>query len=236
MKILVNGGSLSRGPGSWPYVLQKRFDSDLVNLAQAGSGNTYIHETTISELAQRQYDLVIIQWVPFIRLDFKVQNIEQFKNTTYTSKYQSVQNDWPGKIIYPVNDQDYVEKDWVFGCGYAVNKDKDPAIVKAFEDYYYYIGPSEQLYHSLIKMISLQSYLKVNNIPYLFCFGRKFKLFDRHQHLFDQLDANNMYTDQFLLDIAEHNKMWDPIDPLHPSEEAYRIYAELLVPQIEKLL
>ena len=50
MNILVNGGSLSRGPTSWPYVIQKHFNSNLVNLAQAGNGNTYTHETTISEL------------------------------------------------------------------------------------------------------------------------------------------------------------------------------------------
>jgi hypothetical protein len=236
MNILINGGSLSRGPTSWPYIIQKHFNSKLVNLAQAGSGNTYMHETTISELAQRKYDLVLIQWVPFIRIDYKVQNIELFNNTQYTSNYQYKQNDWPRKIIYPVNDQDYVEKDWIFSCGYAVNKDNDLNLIRAFEDYYYYTGPSEQIYHLLIKMISLQSYLKANSIPYLFCFGRKFKTFDRHSHLFNQLDMNHMYVDQFLLDIAENNNMWDVNDQYRPSPEAYEIYANLLITKIEEIL
>jgi hypothetical protein len=236
MNLLVNGGSTSRGPTSWPYIIQKKFNSNIVNLSQAGAGNTYIHETTISELAQRTYDLVIVQWVPFIRIDYKVQNIELFNNTIFTSNYQYKQNDWPSKIIYPINDQDYVEKDWIFGCGYAVNQDRDPNIVKVFENYYQYIGSSEQTYHLLIKMISLQSYLKANSIPYLFCFGRKFKTSDRHRHLFNQLDMNHMYVDQFLLDIAENNNMWDVNDQSHPNPEAYEIYANLLITKIEEIL
>ena len=66
MKILVNGGSISRGPGSWPYCIESELNAKLVNLSQSGSGNTYIHETTIAELAQRNYDLVLIQWPLYV--------------------------------------------------------------------------------------------------------------------------------------------------------------------------
>ena len=70
--LLVNGCSFSRGPNSWPYFLS---NVNLVNLAQAGAGNTYIHETTIAELSQRKYDLVIVMWTGIPRIDFKVNDI-----------------------------------------------------------------------------------------------------------------------------------------------------------------
>lgn len=235
MNILVNGASVSRGPDSWPYLVQTHFDADIVNLSQAGAGNTYIHETTIAELAQREYDLVIVQWTTFQRFDYKVKDIRLFNNTIYTSKYQSEHNDWPGKKIFPVNDQNFVEKDWAFGCGYVVNNDKDQNLRSAFKEFYNYTGSAEQVYHTLMKIISLQSYLKVNNIPYLFCFGRPFKLLDRFEHLNKQLDYSYIFTDQYVIDIAKNNNFWDK-EGLHPSAEAYKIFADAIIPKLESII
>ena len=103
MNILVTGGSLSRGPDSWSYHIEKEFASQIVNLSQSGCGNTYTHETTIAELTKRSYDLAIIQWTPFIRIDYKVKDINLFKDSIYTSAYQSQQNDWTEKIIHSDN-------------------------------------------------------------------------------------------------------------------------------------
>ena len=231
MKLLVNGSSISRGPISWPYLVQKTLGCDMVNLSMAGSGNTYIHETTISELSQRSYDLVLIQWAPFTRFDFKVKDIGLFKDTIYTSDYQIKQNDWPEKVISPVNDQDYAEPDWIFGCGYG-NGDKDPALVHAFEGFYQYAKPYEYMYHVLMKMISLQSYLKVNNIPYLFCFGRPFLYLEKHQHLTAQLDQKFIFSDQYVLDVAKEYD-WFEEDGAHPNAEAYEFFARHLVEKIK---
>jgi hypothetical protein len=235
MNILVNGASVSRGPGSWPYVIQKHLNAELVNLSQSGSGNTYIHETTISELAQRRYDLALIQWTPFLRFDFKVRDIKQFSNTIYNSLHQSAQNDWPEKIVEPIDDQDYVEKDWAFGCGVSANRDRDPALNDAFGGFYRYCGPSEQMYHAVMKLISLQSFLKVHNIPYLFLFARQFRIAERYNHLRKLIDYNHMYTDYAVLDIAEKNQQWDD-DKIHPSAEAYKEFAELILPKVKQLI
>ena len=234
MNILVNGGSISRGPTSWPYHVQSNIGGNLINLAQAGSGNSYVHETTIAELSQRHYDIVLIQWTPFVRVDYKVKDIHKF-NTIYTSKYQSEHNDWPGKVIHPVNDQDYVEKDWVFGCGYLNNSKEDAELTRAFEDYYHYTGAAEHMYHALMKIISLQSYLKVNNIPYLFCFGRPLKLLKRYDFLNQQLDYSRMYTDHYILDIASNNNWWVS-GTQHPNDQAYKQFADLITPKIKSIL
>jgi hypothetical protein len=231
MKLLVNGSSISRGPLSWPYRVQQALDCDMVNLSMAGSGNTYIHEATVSELAQRKYDLVLLQWAPFTRFDFKVKDIGLFKNTIYTSDCQIKQNDWPEKQVYPVNDQDYAEPDWVFGCGYG-NQDKDPNLVRAFEGFYHFAKPNEYMYHTLMKMISMQSYLKVNNIPYLFCFGRPFLYLEKHQHLTNQLDHDMMFTEQYLLGLAKEYD-WFEDDGAHPNAEAYECFAQALTEKIK---
>ena len=128
MRILVNGTSISRGPETWPYYIEEKLGTQIVNLAQAGSGNTYLHESTVSELGERPYDLVIIQWAYVNRLDFRVHDIAKFRDSTYTSEFQAKQNDWKGKVIIPVNDQDYVQKNWIFGCGY-INEQLDLSLI-----------------------------------------------------------------------------------------------------------
>lgn len=235
MNILVNGGSISQGSGSWPYHVQEHFAASIVNLSQAGAGNNYICQATISELAQRSYDLVLIQWAPFIRFDYKVKNIELFKNTIYTSEYQSKRNDWPGKVLWPVNDQDYVEKDWIFGGGRAMNNDPDLELTRAFDGFYNYAGSSEYMYHALMSIIGLQSYLKVKKIPYLFCFGRPWKMFDRFKHLNEQLDQSCMFTKAYIYDLVERNN-WYATDGYHPNEQAYEEFASLIIPAIEQII
>jgi len=238
MNILVNGSSVSRGPGSWPYVLQDHYGADIVNLSQVGSGNTYIHETTIAELSQRKYDLVMIQWTESNRIDYKVKNIDLFNQSIFTSKYQSEHNDWKGKKIFPVNDQDYIEQDWIFSCGYVKNHERG-MLKSAFEDYYRYSGAAEQSYHRLIKIISLQSYLKVNNIPYLFCFTRHFTTLPRFEHLNKQLDQSLMCS-TYLWDIATKNNFWtvsnNPGQFPHPSPEAQTLFAQAMIPYIDTII
>jgi hypothetical protein len=55
-------------------------------------------------------------WSGLQRVDVQVEDINLFDQTVYTSYSQSKLNDWPEKIVYPINDQDYVEKNWVFCC------------------------------------------------------------------------------------------------------------------------
>ena len=190
-KLLVNGCSFSRGPNSWPYWLS---GYDVVNLAQSGAGNTYMHDTTISELTNRSYDFVIVMWTGIHRIDIKVADISLFSKSPYTSQYQHQQNDWAEKIVIPINDQDYVEKDWVFGCGYI---NKDPAIrdSKIFEQIYKHVDERQFCYGTLIKMISLQNFLKQMRIPYLFTFYQDYEqILKMHPALYSALDQTRIYN------------------------------------------
>ena len=161
--ILVNGDSFSRGNISWAYQLGIP-QSDIVNLAQSGAGNNYICDTTIVELSKRTYDYVLIMWTSLDRYDLQIEDVSQFSKTFYTSQYQSSVNDWVEKIIDPVNDQDFVQKNWIFGCGH-INNDIELHNIHVFDKIYRYCGDDQFIQNSLVKMISLQSYLKINKIP-----------------------------------------------------------------------
>lgn len=224
MNILVNGTSISRGDKSWPYYLQEKIGAEcnIVNLAQAGSGNTYIHESTVEEISKRPYDLVLIQWTYANRFDIRVKDITKFSDTTYTSDYQSRQNDWPSKVIWPINDQDYVQKNWIFGCGY-INEQKNDSIGRVFKEYYRVTKRSDQIMSSLIKIISLQNTLKAMSVPYLFTSYRQMPRMQRFNHLYKLIDWSNFYSGPHLHTIAKNNNQID--DTFHPFSEAHLEYA-----------
>jgi hypothetical protein len=221
MKILTSGCSFSRGPTAWPNHVANLADADLVNLAQAGAGNTYISRSIIDELQNRTYDLVLVMWSGLERIDIQVSNIQQFSETIYTSDYQSKQNDWPEKIVYPVNDQDYVQKNWVFGVGH-LNKDTALLKSKLFDNLYRYQDFDEHLQRSLYDMISLESYLKANSVPYVFSFYQNY-ITPR----FDCLDWDNIFNEDNIFDLTKTINEYDA-DGLHPGARAQEEWANCL--------
>jgi hypothetical protein len=224
INLLVNGCSFSRGPDSWPYHLD---GVNVTNLACAGAGNTYIHDTTISELSQRSYDFVAIMWSGVDRFDIKVDDID-LMDTTYTSKYQSSRNDWKGKVIFPVNDQDYVEKDWLFGCG-EINNDTFIKNKKLFTPIYYLQNRKQFVHRSLIYFISLQNTLKQLNTPYLFMFYQDYEkeLAQTYPHLYNMLDHSRIYNSENIYSITKRN-VWYDADGFHPGVAAHQQWATLI--------
>lgn len=227
MSTLVNGCSFSRGPISWPYAISSVDPTHLVNLALAGAGNTYIYESTVSELARQSYNTVLIMWSNVNRVDLQVSNPEYFTNSPYTSQHQYKQNDWHGKLIYPINDQDYVQKDWVFGCGH-INQDKFLVDNKVFDSIYKHVGVNQFLQSFMIKLISLQSILKQSDTPYLFTFlDKSYEQFTRFPDLNEMIDYDNLFIEQNLREIAQEQNSFDS-DGIHPGVLANQIWADLI--------
>ena len=212
MNILVNGCSFSRGPNSWPYYLNC---TSIVNLACSGAGNTYISDTTIRELTKRTYDHVIIMWSGLWRYDLQ----STFNKTSYCSEYQSLQNDWPEKIIYPINDQDYVEKDWIFSCGH-VNKEGSLTQSGIFTGIYKY-STDEHLYNiSYMKMLALQSYCQANKIKYTFSFYKPYPVD------WNIIDKKQCVTEHNIYKIAQRLDDWG--DGGHPGSQAHKKWAQII--------
>ena len=233
MNTLINGCSFSRGPNSWPYCLKSIDQTKLTNLAQAGAGNSYIHESTVSELSQRKYNLVLIMWSGIARVDYKVSNFDAFVDSKYTSQYQHTRNDWPEKIVEPINDQDYVMKDWVFGCGHT-NQESEIVESELFTGIYKHLEYRDFVFHFLIKIISLQNTLLAMNIPYVFSFYNDYK---KDLQIFPDLCKlikwNNVFTEQNINTIAKENN-WFDVDGSHPGKQAHNLYANYLDRFIEQ--
>jgi hypothetical protein len=231
MNILLTGNCNSRGPGSWPYYLKDILDCNLVNLSLAGSGNAYIHETTISELAKRTYDLVLIMWGESTHTGVPVNDINKYSDSENTSLYQSSINDWPEKIVYPVNDQDYVPKNWIMNAGWRSGK--TDSVATFFKQYHQAVTYEQILESDILRMISLQSYFKATNQPYLFLYGRPYTKFKRFEHLYQLIDWSQFYQADTLMQIASRNNnelMGD--DNKYPNPAGHEVYAELLAQQI----
>lgn len=231
MKILVNGPSPARGPNTWPYHLQQHLDADLVNLSQSGAGNVFICDATISELCQRKYDFVAIMWADLRRFDIKIANVEKFNDTIYTSKCQKTMNDWPEKVIDPINDQDYVDDDWAFGCGYLNTKDK--SMVDLFDAYYKNTNVASQYYTSYCRILALQGFLKSIKQPYVFVSTRTLTPLDRFEHLYKMIDFNCYIGDKTVFDFAKQLDSWQA-DGVHPGDNAHHAYTKYIIEVIEK--
>ena len=219
--ILTSGCSFSRGPIAWPNHIAQWYNANLVNLAQAGAGNTYISRSVMAELQQRSYDLVLVMWSGLERIDLQVEDIDQFVETKNTSQYQSKQNDWPEKIVEPINDQDYVQKNWVFGIGHL---HRDVWLIKQglFEKLYRHQDFKTHLQRSFYDMLSLESYLKSRSIPYAFSFYQNY--IEAMGDFAKQLDWTNIYNQTNLYDIARSMNDYDT-DNIHPGPNAQRSWA-----------
>lgn len=227
MNVLINGTCLSRGPGSWPYHLQTLLSADMINLSLAGVGNNYVFESSMRELCRRSYDLVILTWTTSHHVTLRVDDINRFSDSKNTSLYQSSMNDWPEKIVSPVNDQDRVEKDWIMNVGnMAGSRD---TVSRYFDHYLAYEKFPQSLERDLTHIIAMQSFLKVNSVPYVFLYTRSIKRYRRFDYLYQQIDWSRWYLDRDLKTIStQEDSRYSSDDARWANEEGHRLYASLL--------
>lgn len=227
LRVLVNGTCFCRGPDSWPYFLESSMQSNMVNLSVAGVGNSYIFETTMREVCRRPYDLVIVTWSTSHHIALRVDDINQFSDSKNTSFYQSSVNDWPEKIVHPINDQDYVEKNWIMNVG-KMSGIKD-TVSDFFDNFQTYVKFPQSLEQDLTHIISLQSFHKIKNIPYLFVYTRPIKQYERFRYLYDQIDWTKWYSKTTIVEIGQMNGgQYHSHDERGANTEGHRLYANLL--------
>jgi len=239
MKVLINGSSISSGKPvwehgrcigqpTWPYRLQEQLNFDMVNLAVSGAGSAYIHESTIAELGQRSYDLVLIMWTDFDRVDQKIARPADFPSLHYTSWGQSKKSDPEFETEF-VLDTEYIQQNWVFSGDYfqAGSKHPDDNVNRLF-GYTRFVSPDVLMEQSLTRIISLQGVLKSMSIPYRFMFFKHPVGLHRFANLYKLIDQQNVIADPHLFSLAHRNNWWDKSTG-HPTAEAYSMYAHMLV-------
>jgi hypothetical protein len=198
MNILINGASVSYEPKNYTDYLRHYLDCKIVNISRKGAGCTYIHESTTEEILQRQYDLAIISWPAYLqRIDLRIapEVIEnKFSGKMYTSAGQIQDNIWAKKLN--ANDENTLsQKDWIFSWGYHAPKLRTPDVEELFDPYYKYTSFQQHLVQSYVRIISLQSILKAQGIPYRFMFMKPLVGQQRYPYLYNSIDQTNVITE-----------------------------------------
>lgn len=202
MRILTNGCSFTaQSPfKTWPSLL----GTDTVkNLAQHSAGNQWICDSTIAELSENPYDLVLVMWSGLDRLDWTVK--EDIYN--HSIGFKSTNN---------------------FGIHYLHNEQD------LFKQISLVIGHRERVFNSLMRIISLQSYLQARDIKYKFMsymnvwedvYGLGFEYLDRqinfNQWIFTDDDRNGLF------ELSQDSKLYIA-DGYHPNQQAHEQWAELI--------
>jgi hypothetical protein len=229
MKILVNGPSVSLGRDSWPVLLQKSLDCQVMNFSRIGCGNRYIHDSTMLELSQRSYDAVIISWTYFFRMDSRTKGPDAI---LHGAELEDI----------TVYDNAYLDRYWIF------ERTEHPGWTQADilaytwllnqyldfkRQYNIYYSDDARLEETLLYIISLQGFLKSSGIPYLFTFYKPLLRLKKFQHLYDQIDLNCVH-DVHLCHLA---RRLGQMLRAHPTKYAHQEYLQTLLahPNIKNL-
>jgi hypothetical protein len=96
---------------------------------------------------------------------------------------------------------------------------------KIFKEYFYTLPKYERNHQIMLThALSLQSTLKSYGIPYTFVWYRTLLKLKRFDSYYDKIDWNYVHPES-LFRQAKNMKMWDD-KTLHPTDEAYRWYAD----------
>lgn len=236
MKILVNGASLSAGPWTWPYRVKEMLNCEMTNIALPAMGNTYIHESTVAELAKNKYDLVLIMWCDsIVRIDWKIDNVDKLEDKNWAS--QSLAG-----IKGPYhNDYEAVQKDWISSTGFLVEqyqkrlpREDQTDLNQLFYDYYSVVKKPQLVFHDLIKMISLQGVLKSMNIPYVFMRSGPGVQHVDYTELYASLDNKHFYNEVYIKPLCYINGWMTDEEVPHPTEQGNVEFANHLVTYLKK--
>ena len=234
-KLLLSGDSWLADK-TW---YQEIFDSEQVtNLAVRGAGNKYIAESVMSHIAENPgVERVFVNWSGLNRVDIP---LPLGVKTSYTDpdgkdRTTSASRYWTN-IMAPWRDKDsriHIEE----------------RLIRLMYQEKGYTSVKNQ---SLISMINLQNFLKVRQIPYLFCFPYDYTNPDfDHNHLTGETETDGFSTlgsthkghpmlgeldrefcmepagiDWALRQDEDHFK-----DSIHLTQEGYRAWAREMLKQ-----
>ena len=202
MKILTNGCSFTaRSPyPTWPYLL----GTDVVkNLAEHSAGNQWICASTIAELSENSYDLVLVMWSGLERLDWTVEE-DVYQQST---GFKSVNN---FGIHYLHNEQDLF-KQVSIASGHRE---------RVFNSLMQIISLQSYLQAHDINY-KFMSYMNVWEDVYSLGFEYLDRQIDFGQWIFTDNHRNGLF------ELSQDSKLYIA-DGYHPNEQAHQQWAELI--------
>jgi hypothetical protein len=155
MKILLVGCSFVSKINSWAKVITDYFpESD--RIAASGAGNRWIHSIIQDYTTKKNYELVLVMWSGYTRLDIPTAWIHR-----RSDKYDFCHD----KKLFTESSVDWISSGALNG---SWRGSKDPQLRSLFENLYIEIDHEIAAYMTLSDIISSQSLLKSRNIPYYF--------------------------------------------------------------------
>jgi hypothetical protein len=227
MKILASGCSFTAGKNTWPsYVLP---DAEVVNLAVVAAGNQYISQSVIAEMAQNQYDLVLVMWSGLMRKDLQISDTtyQQLEAPIYRKKINNMSFACVGNMRAGISDSRFA---------------------KYKQEYFELVDEESSACQSLLHIIALESFLKNKKIPYRFMSYINYwkdqeKLinlnFGVHKHPTSSTLAECIDYDNFLFynqqesfyEFAKNKELLEE-DNFHPTRPAHQAWGEWIGTQI----
>lgn len=165
MKILISGCSYTYGQesiidetASWATYFKSLYPQhEIENLAFPGAGNSYIHDSILLSILQKNIDLVLVMWTGFLRLDVAI-SAELSRNHLQPSLTN------PYVFFREVDRLNYI-----FSGGMAGSWTRSDKLIQSFFNTKYKFSRFDSLViESLLKIISLQNTLDSMKIPYRF--------------------------------------------------------------------
>jgi len=234
VKLLVVGCSFIRYNG-WPNLLpQDQFE--IVDLSLNGCGNRYIADATFNYLLTNAVDAVVVSWSGLTRLDKIVDRPEQFADYYYRNT---------------VNGQTYISSG---GAQPGSSWQQYNLARLLFESDYKFLDKTQYGYLSLMEILKLQNFLKLNNITYYFTsyvnyWGKEDRVIkstpDFHLRTVPELESliNQIDFDRFLFvsndqpktiqDFAIELNSFDE-DGFHPGTQAKQHFVDQLLPVLSE--
>jgi hypothetical protein len=206
MKILIVGSSVNIIPQSWTEFFKQYSGYEIVNLSLVGVGNSFIHQNIILEVSQRSYDLVLPIWNNYKWVDFR-------------NGYYEIN---PHYLHGNNSNKHFIRQDWMHYNTEITNPRINELKKTLFETHKHFHSESLLIETTLINIISTQSFLKANDIPYLHCFYRKFPMLKRFEKLNQLIDHSTVYPIN-LYNMARKNNWWDNS---HPNNMANQKFAK----------
>jgi len=218
---------------------QEIFDCERVtNLAVPGAGNKYIAESVMSHIVENpEVDQVLVNWSGLNRVDvplplgvrMECKDRHAGRRTTRASRY------WTNDMA-PWRDR-------------QVEINVEERLVRLMYQEKAYVSVKNQ---ALISIVNLQNFLKVKQIPYLFCFVYDYTNQDfDHNHLTGESDTGHFSTlgsvpeaHPLLAELDRQSCLQPPAldwalvqdedqfrDSIHLTDDGYRAWAREMLRQ-----
>lgn len=154
MNLLVSGCSFTSDPHGWQTQLEQRYAS-IVNLAHPAVGNTYIANTLQDQCLVKRYDMVLVMWSGYSRIDIP-------------SQWRHRRCDDYEWFVQQCHSRSGIE--WMLSGGYNAGwrACKDIDVRELFQRLYLEMDLAQLAYMTLKNILNTQQLLKSLDQPYKF--------------------------------------------------------------------